>query len=89
MKTTIDGAGRLVIPKELRRRAGIEPGIPLDIRWHDGRIEIEPAVTPVRLTRQGRFLVAVPRAGLQELTIEAVEETQEALREERALRNRP
>ncbi|NGZ09723.1 MAG: hypothetical protein CV088_10105 [Nitrospira sp. LK70] len=33
MKTTIDSAGRLVIPKALRREAGPQPGSTLEIRW--------------------------------------------------------
>ncbi|HZS92352.1 MAG TPA: AbrB/MazE/SpoVT family DNA-binding domain-containing protein, partial [Chloroflexota bacterium] len=43
MKTTMDAAGRLVIPREIRRQAGLQPGMPVEVRWHDGRIEIEPA----------------------------------------------
>lgn len=83
MKTTIDAAGRLVIPKELRQRAGIRPGMPLDVRLCEGRIEIEPATVPVDLERRGRFLVAVPRADVGTLTAEMVEETRDALRAER------
>lgn len=49
MKTTIDTAGRLVIPKELRREAGLQPGTELEIRWRQGLIEIEPAPLPVKL----------------------------------------
>lgn len=85
MKTTIDAAGRLVIPKEIRRRAGIQPGTLLDVRWHDGRIEIEPSALPVRLVREGRFLVAVSETEVEQLTAETVEETRRALAEERAL----
>lgn len=55
----MDAAGRLVIPKEIRRQAGLQPGVLLDVRWHDGRIEIEPAPSPVTLVRKGRFVVAV------------------------------
>jgi AbrB family looped-hinge helix DNA binding protein len=84
MKTTIDAAGRLVIPKELRRQAGIQPGMRLDIRVMDGRIEIEPAASEVQLVRQGRFLVAVPEEELPALTSDTVDETLEAVREERA-----
>ena len=84
MKTTIDAAGRLVIPKEIRRQAGLRPGTQLEVRWHDGRIEIEPAAMPVRLERRGRLLVAVSEAQVEELTVETVEETREALACERS-----
>jgi AbrB family looped-hinge helix DNA binding protein len=84
MKTTIDGAGRLVIPKEIRRAARLEPGAPLEVRWRDGRIEIEPAPAAVRLQRRGRLLVAVPIGKLPELSPEAVEQARLGLIEERA-----
>jgi AbrB family looped-hinge helix DNA binding protein len=42
MRTTIDQAGRLVIPKDIRREAGIKPGMPLEIRWEKGAIAITP-----------------------------------------------
>jgi AbrB family looped-hinge helix DNA binding protein len=43
MKTTIDHAGRLVIPKDIRRESGIKPGMPLEVRWEKGAIAITPA----------------------------------------------
>jgi len=58
MNITIDSAGRLVIPKSLRDEAGLKPGIDLEIRIEDGRIEIEPVAIPALLKRKGRFLVA-------------------------------
>ena len=85
MKTTIDAAGRLVIPKQIRRLAQIQPGMELDVCWQDGRIQIEPTTTPMKLVREGRFLVAAPESDVSELTDEMVEETLEALRHERAL----
>ena len=84
MKTTIDNAGRLVIPKEIRREARLAPGMPLDVRWRDGRIEIEPAPAPVRLQRRGHLLVAVPRKKLRALDLETVEQTRGRLLEERS-----
>ena len=84
MRATIDAAGRLVIPSEIRRQAGLQPGMALDVRWHEGRIEIEPAVLPVQLVREGRFLVAVPEKEIEPLTTEMVEETRQALLSERA-----
>ncbi|HEX6030547.1 MAG TPA: AbrB/MazE/SpoVT family DNA-binding domain-containing protein [Tepidiformaceae bacterium] len=60
MRTTIDAAGRVVIPKKIREAAGLRPGTPLEIDYADGRIEIEPSYRDVRLERRGHFLVAVP-----------------------------
>jgi len=84
MKTTIDAAGRLVIPKELRREAGLEPGTELEIRWRQGLIEIEPAPLPVKLKKRGRFLVAVPDHPVEPLTSEQVERTRRQINRNRA-----
>jgi AbrB family looped-hinge helix DNA binding protein len=84
MKSTIDRAGRLVIPKEVRRQAGLEPGMPLEVRWRAGRIEIEPVPLPVKLVRKGRLLVALPAQAVGVLRGETVEETRKALRRARA-----
>ena len=84
MKTTIDQAGRLVIPKEIRREARLAPGVPLEIRCHDGRIEIEAAPASVRLQRRGRLLVAVPQGKLPKLASESVEQTRAELLSDRA-----
>lgn len=59
MKTAMDRAGRLVIPKEIRREAKLAPGVPLEVKWRDGRIEIEPAPAAVQLQRRGRLLVTL------------------------------
>jgi AbrB family looped-hinge helix DNA binding protein len=80
MPTTIDSAGRVVIPKPLRRRLGLEPGRVVDIRERDGRIEIEPAPTPMRLSRRKGGPVAVPATPLPPLTDEMVRETIEGSR---------
>ena len=84
MKTTMDEAGRLVIPKEIRREARLAPGAPLDVRWRDGRIEIEPAPAVVQLQRRGRLLVAVPQKKVARLTPESVEQTRAQLLEDRS-----
>ncbi len=86
MKTGIDRAGRLVIPKEIRREAGLKPGTPLEVRWRGGRIEIEVAPLPIKLVKRGRLLVAVPERDVEPLTAEAVEKTRKALRQERSSR---
>jgi len=61
MKTTIDHAGRLVIPKDIRRESGIKPGMPLDVRWENGKIAIIPAPLPIKLEQKGRLLRAARR----------------------------
>ena len=80
MKTTIDPSGRLVIPKEIRHEAGLKPGMPLDVRWHDGRIEIEPVPLPVTLTKKGRLLVAVAKKEIPPLRTDLVERTRRTVR---------
>lgn len=80
MKTTMDAAGRLVIPGEIRREAGLRAGASLEVRWRDGRIEIEPAPMPVKLVRKGRLLVAVPKAKAAPLSADTVERTRRTLR---------
>ncbi len=86
MKATMDAAGRLVIPREIRREAGLKPGMPLQVRWREGRIEIEPEPLPVKLVRKGRLLVAVPQGEVSPMRAETVERTRRALRRERAAR---
>ena len=80
MITTIDDAGRLVIPKAVRREAGIEPGVPLDVRWRDGVIEVEPRPIDVTLERRGRLLVAKPKGEVPALAKDIVDAAQKRLR---------
>lgn len=80
MKVTLDTAGRLVVPKALRRALGLRPGQPLEIRAGDGRLEIEVAPTPMRLEKRGKGVVAVPQEQLPPLTAEQVRETLEQVR---------
>jgi AbrB family looped-hinge helix DNA binding protein len=75
MITTIDAAGRLVIPGPVRREAALEPGVPLEVRWRDGIIEIEPQPIPVTLEKRGRLLVAKPKVKVRPLGAAAVERT--------------
>jgi AbrB family looped-hinge helix DNA binding protein len=84
MKTTIDHAGRLVIPKDIRRESGIKPGMPLEVRWEKGAIAITPAPLTVKLERKGRLLVAVPTKGTSSLSSDTVERTRKTLRKERS-----
>jgi AbrB family looped-hinge helix DNA binding protein len=79
MIITMDAAGRLVIPREIRREAALEPGTPLDVRWRDGIIEIEPQPLSVTLERKGHLLVASPAGKTAKLRTAAVERTRRDL----------
>ncbi len=47
MRTTIDVAGRIVVPKVLRDQLGFTPGAELEVDAVDGRLEI---VAPSRVS---------------------------------------
>jgi AbrB family looped-hinge helix DNA binding protein len=80
MRSTIDAAGRVVIPKELREQLALEGGSAVEIRERDGRIEIEPTATPMSLVKRAGVRVAVPDQPLPPLTDEAVRDTLERIR---------
>lgn len=80
MRTTIDAAGRVVVPKPLRDAIGLRAGQELEISAADGRLELEVAPTPMHLERRGGRLVAVPEHELPALTTEQVRETLEQIR---------
>lgn len=80
MKATIDAAGRIVVPKELRSVLGLQPGQVLEVRATDGRLEIEVPATPMRLKKRGKLWVAVPDERLPALTADQVRETLEQTR---------
>ncbi|QSB12980.1 AbrB/MazE/SpoVT family DNA-binding domain-containing protein [Natronosporangium hydrolyticum] len=80
MRTAIDAAGRVVIPKALRDALGLAPGQPLDIVFRDGRLEIVPEPTPMRLVDEGEGVVAVADVEMPPLTVDLVRETLEQVR---------
>jgi AbrB family looped-hinge helix DNA binding protein len=80
MRTTIDVAGRVVVPKALRDELGLTGGQELHISVRDGRLELEPPPLPMHLERRGRAVVAVADAPVDPLTSELVRETLERLR---------
>ena len=62
MKTTIDKAGRVVIPAAVRARLGLTPGALLDLTVEDYSLRLERSAPPPRLVRVGKLLVARPTA---------------------------
>lgn len=72
MRTTIDAAGRVVIPKSMRDDLGLDAGRNLNITMVDGKVEIEPAPVAMHLERRGKGLVALPAEPLPVLTADDV-----------------
>ena len=60
MRTTIDKAGRVVIPAAVRERAGLVPGTALDVTVDELGIRLERVAAGPRLVKVGRRLVARP-----------------------------
>jgi AbrB family looped-hinge helix DNA binding protein len=60
MRTTIDKAGRVVIPASIRERAGFVPGSQLEITVDEHGIRLERVATGPRLVKVGRRTVARP-----------------------------
>lgn len=61
MKAGIDKAGRIVIPSEIRRRAGWKDGTELEIVIEaDGSVRLVRDVPGPRLHKVGRRLIARP-----------------------------
>jgi AbrB family looped-hinge helix DNA binding protein len=65
MKTTIDRAGRVVVPKTLRTALGLKGGDEVEITLEGERIELVPAARKVSLREApGGLLVADGGVGL-------------------------
>lgn len=66
MRTTIDKAGRVVIPAAVRERAGFTAGSELEITADDRGIRLERVAAGPRLVKVGKRLVARPTVGLDQ-----------------------
>ena len=74
MKTTIDGAGRIVIPKILRDAVGLAAGAEIDVAEDGGRLVITSIGPRTRIVeRAGRPVVTV-EGTVAPLTSDAVRE---------------
>ena len=80
MRTTIDPAGRIVVPKALRDELGLTGGQELEIVARDGRLEVQAAPTPMHLETRGSHVVAVPDVPMPPLTTTAVRDALERTR---------
>ena len=86
MKSTIDRAGRIVVPKAIREAAHLRPGTVVRFRVQGGHVEIEPVPLTVTLQRRGSLVVAVPESEQPVLKASQVEEAIADLRDGSAAR---
>lgn len=80
MRTTIDGAGRVVIPKAVRDAMGLSAGREIDIAYVDGRIEIELPTMDVEVDTSGTLPVIRPQSSVPTMDPDVVRQTLEAVR---------
>jgi len=62
MRTTIDKAGRVVIPAAIRERVGLLPGSELEVTEDDRGIRLERVAPGPRFVKIGKRTVARPTA---------------------------
>ena len=62
MRTTIDKAGRVVIPAPIRERTGLSAGAEIEITEDETGVRIERVAPGPKLVKIGRRLVARPSA---------------------------
>jgi AbrB family looped-hinge helix DNA binding protein len=62
MRATIDKAGRLVIPKQLRDEVGLLPG-EVEVTAHGAGLRVEPPAGESLEERDGRLVI--PASGLE------------------------
>lgn len=72
MHSTIDKAGRLVIPRSLREEIGLPAGGDVEVSVRDGHVEVEPAPVDVDLVERDGFLAAEAAGEVEPLTDDEV-----------------
>jgi AbrB family looped-hinge helix DNA binding protein len=80
MRTTIDGAGRLVVPKPIRDRLLLGAGVEVEVDEHDGVIEIRPVPAVVTIVDTPDGPLAEPSEDMPVLTDAMVRETLDRVR---------
>jgi AbrB family looped-hinge helix DNA binding protein len=83
MKTTIDRAGRVVIPKEVREQVGLTPGTEVEVRAVEGIVEIIAPRPQGRIIKEGPVWVWEPDTGTRQVTQEEINDAIREVREER------
>jgi AbrB family looped-hinge helix DNA binding protein len=80
VRARIDAAGRVVIPKYIRDRAGLISGAEIDVRLRDGRVEIETVMAPKQLVEDDGILVVRAEDRIPPVTTDQVRDLVENLR---------
>lgn len=71
MRTTIDKAGRVVVPKPLREQVGLRPGA-VDVFVDGAGLRIEPLATDELVEIGGRLVVAPSLAPVTDDMVQAL-----------------
>lgn len=71
MKTTIDKAGRLVLPKELRDRVGLVAG-EVNVDVDGAALRVEPIASGNLVKRGGRLVVAASGSAIDDEGVRAL-----------------
>jgi len=80
MRTTMDAAGRVVIPKSLREAIGLGDGGEIEIQLVDGALRVAPPTVRKRIEdRDGRATI-VPEQDLPPLPDRVVRDVLDAIR---------
>lgn len=80
MRTTIDRAGRLVLPKAYRDALGLSEGGEVDIELSDGIVTVTPPTVAKRIEHRGGRAVIVAADPLPALTDDVVADTLDGIR---------
>jgi AbrB family looped-hinge helix DNA binding protein len=80
MKTTIDGSGRLVVPKPIRDRMQLSNGTELEVGERNGVIELRPVPADVETRDTPDGPVVAARGPMPPLTDEIIRETLDRIR---------
>ena len=78
MRSTIDQAGRVVIPRSVRDELGWVGGEEIEIGVVDGSVTISPVTMKMALVETDDGIIAVPEEELPPLTVDVVRRTQNA-----------
>ncbi|HEX4720292.1 MAG TPA: AbrB/MazE/SpoVT family DNA-binding domain-containing protein [Thermoleophilaceae bacterium] len=71
MRTTIDAAGRLVIPKRLREEIGLGVG-EVEVTAYGGSLRIEPVAADSLEERDGRLVIPAAGAAVDDALVRAL-----------------